>query len=159
MKSRFSEIHVHVVGKDRNQGVLAAQALALCIGDAVTFHGRQPNDRLRAMMAGADLFALPADTEAFGLVYLEAMQIGVPVIATTSGGLREVIKDGQGVLFVPPRNPTAVAAAVEAVASDPQAAARLGREGRKRAEAFTQNHMVDRIEALLRRWRVSPRQA
>ena len=50
------------------------------------------------MMAAADIFAMPSHVEAWGLVYLEAMRAGVPVIATARGGLAESFEDGEQVL-------------------------------------------------------------
>jgi glycosyltransferase involved in cell wall biosynthesis len=137
LRSRFPDIHLHVVGKDHNQPALAALAARLNLTLSVTFHGRQPNDKVRRMMAGADIFALPSVSEGFGLVYLEAMQAGTPVIATRIGGASEVFVENSEAVFVDPRNVGEMAQAIEKIASDKTFEQALREGGRKAASRLT----------------------
>ena len=141
-------LRVHVVGKDRNQSALAEKANQLGLNGAVTFHGWQPNERVRAMMAAAGVFALPSLTEGFGLVYLEAMRAGTPVVATSLGGAREVFCPGQEALFVPPGDPGALAGAILEIATVPETADRLRLRGREAACRFTVEAMAEKTEAV-----------
>ena len=118
LRSKFVRIHVHVIGRDRNQPFLEEQAHRLGISDCISFHGRQPNDKVRRIMAGADIFALPSATEGFGLVYVEAMQAGTPVIATRIGGAHEVFVENSEAVFVDPNDFGGLSQAIEKIASD-----------------------------------------
>ena len=115
---------------------IRARAEALGVADRVDLRGRQPDDALKAAYASADVFVLPAivdargDTEGLGVVLLEAMNFGVPVIASASGGIVDIVIDGETGLLVPPANDTALAAALGRIAADPALARRLGSEGR-----------------------------
>jgi glycosyltransferase involved in cell wall biosynthesis len=146
LKPRFPDICVHVVGKDRNQKALAIKARRLNISENVYFHGWQPNHKVIDMMAGADIFALPSLTEGFGIVYLEAMSVGTPVIATSTGGAGEVFANGSEALFVRPANVSDLADAIDKIASDPATAARLMEGGKSAAARFTIEEMVKRTE-------------
>jgi N-acetyl-alpha-D-glucosaminyl L-malate synthase BshA len=79
-------------GPDRPEA--AAEVGALGLSDRVVFLGKQ--DSVAELLACADLFLLPSDSESFGLSALEAMASGVPVVATAVGGLIEVVEDGRG---------------------------------------------------------------
>jgi glycosyltransferase involved in cell wall biosynthesis len=70
-------------------------------------------------LAKIDVLVLPSDAEGFGLVLIEAMAAGVPVIGTNVPGIRDVIEDGVSGLLVPPRNPRALATAIEKILNDP----------------------------------------
>ena len=104
-----------------------------------------------ALLADLDLFVLPSLWEGFGLVLLEAMAAGRPVVASAVGPVPEVVADGETGLLVPPGDPEALARAVVRVLRHPNLAARLGRAGRARAEAhFGLDGMVARTDALYR---------
>ena len=145
---QFPDVRVHVVGKDSNQSYLVTQARKLGIAEAVEFHGLQPNDQVRGMMIGADIFALPSFTEGFGLVYLEAMRARTPVIATSMGGAKEVFVDGKEALFVDPRNEKGLAMAIEKITSSPNTAYRLRKWGQAAAKRFAVDTMGKAIEEL-----------
>jgi glycosyltransferase involved in cell wall biosynthesis len=72
-----------------------------------------------------DVLVLSSDAEGFGLVLIEAMAAGVPVIGTNVSGIRDVIEDGASGLLVPPRNPRALANAIEKILTDPLLAGKL----------------------------------
>lgn len=82
-----------------------------------------------------DLLVLPSDAEGFGLVLIEAMAAGVPVIGTNVDGIRDVIRAGETGLLVPPRNPAALAAAIQRLAEDAQLRERLIDNARRDVEA------------------------
>lgn len=92
-------------------------------------------DDLPDLLSLADLFVSPALGEHFGRVLIEAMAMGKPVVATASGGVPEVVVDGETGLLVPPADPAALAEAVRALLEDPVRRRQLGEAGRARAEA------------------------
>lgn len=129
--------HLHVVGRDRRADRYHAMAAAFGIANRVTFHGHVENPDVRRMMAGADIFAMPSLVEAFGLVYLEAMRAGTPVIATAVGGASECFVHGEELLLVPPGDGRAVADLLLRLKGEEGLEARLREGGRKAAARFT----------------------
>jgi glycosyltransferase involved in cell wall biosynthesis len=84
-----------------------------------------------------DVAVVPSLTEAFGLVALEALACGVPVVATTAGGLKEIVIDGECGLLVPPGDTAALARALRLLLTDEQLRRRLSAAARLRAENFS----------------------
>ena len=87
---------------------------------SLTFHGRVSEDALDRFYANADLFVLPSEHdglafEGLGLVYLEALSYGLPVIGCFDSGAEDVIRDGVNGLLVPPGDPERLAAAIESI--------------------------------------------
>ena len=100
----------------------------------------------------ADVVVLSSTWEGFGLVLAEAGLHGRPVVATEVGGIPEVVKDGVNGLLVPPRDPDALAAALDRLLDDEALARRMGEAGRERArERFSVRVYVDKVEALYER--------
>jgi glycosyltransferase involved in cell wall biosynthesis len=89
-------------GPDRNR--LAAKAVQLGVGDRVAFAGRVPESEKAAHYRLADAFVMPGYGEGFGIVYLEALACGIPVLASTLDASREALLDGEMGLLVDPRN-------------------------------------------------------
>jgi glycosyltransferase involved in cell wall biosynthesis len=106
--------------------------LAALLGQAVVFAGRRPHEELPEWYALADVFAMPSTgAEPFPLPVLEAFACGLPVVATTQGGLPEAVLDGVNGRLVPPHDPVALAVALVELCSDRGLAAQLGQQGRK----------------------------
>ena len=120
------------------------------ICDAITFIGTIP--MVEETLVGADLFVLTSETESFGLAVLEAMACGVPVVATATGGLPEVVADGETGYLRPVGDVDALAAAALAILTDDDLARRFAAAGRRRAIAeFSQDKMVARYRSLYER--------
>jgi glycosyltransferase involved in cell wall biosynthesis len=101
----------------------------------VTFHGLLGREPLGELFAAATVFALPTLREAFGLSILEAMAFGLPVVASRIEAIPEIVADGETGLLVPPREATALAAAICELLRDPARARRMGAAGRQRVQA------------------------
>lgn len=113
---------------------LDALARSLGVRDHVTFRGQLGQHDMPAVYRSADVVVCAPWYEPFGIVPLEAMACGRPVVASSVGGLIDtVVEDATG-LHVTPRDEQAVAAAVAALLDDPARREALGRAGRKRAE-------------------------
>lgn len=93
-------------------------------------------DTMPAWFSAATLTIVPSRYEGFGLVALESLACGTPVVASHTGGLPEVVPPGAGML-VPPRSPAALADAVNAALSDPEALSRMAAEARASAARFS----------------------
>jgi len=112
-----------------HEGELRAQLGRLGLGDTVTFVGAQPQERLRTWYVAADASVLPSYYESFGMVALEAMACGSPVIASRVGGLQTTVRDRVTGVLVPDHDAAALADALARVLDDPDLRWRLGREG------------------------------
>ncbi len=126
-------VHLAIVGDGRLRHALEEQAAAEGLVDSVHFLGRVPHARVLALMARAQLFALPSWDEAFGLVYTEAMAQTTPVLATRGEGPEDFIEDGVSGYLVPARDPEAIAGVIAGVLDDPEGAAAIGGAGRATA--------------------------
>ncbi len=116
--------------------------------DNVDFIGSADQRRLALWYSAADVCAVPSLTESFGLVALEAMACGTPVVATRVGGLQTVVENGESGLLVPAGDYQALAEAIAEVLSDHRLRIHLAHGARDRAEVFTWRVVGDGIEAL-----------
>ena len=114
---------------DGHEADVRRRAAALGLGDAVTFVGAQPQERLRDWYVATDVTVLPSYYESFGMVALEAMACGSPVVASRVGGLQTTVRDGVTGLLVPEQDPCALAETITRVLGDGALRWRLGREG------------------------------
>jgi glycosyltransferase involved in cell wall biosynthesis len=118
----------------------AAQGMNLVVAgdgplrDQVPFaRGFVQHDELQELYARAAVVACPSRREGFGVACLEAMAHGRPVVATSVGGLLDLVVDGETGVVVPPRDPAALRSALERLLADPDLRRRLGMAGRERA--------------------------
>ena len=117
----------------------------------VRFEGRVDDGALRAAYAGCDLFVAPSRFESFGLVFLEAMREGRPVIGCMAGGMPEVIDADVSGLLVPPGDADALAAAILRLLGSGALRRSMGEAGLRRFQAlFTARHMAQASAALYR---------
>ena len=107
---------------------------SLGIRDHVWWLGVLPQGELPRYYGAADVFVLPSRYELFGIVMLEAMACGVPVVATRFGGPAEVIAHGETGFLVDPTDPEELAGAIEALLSNPELRREMGRRTRRAAE-------------------------
>lgn len=120
------------LGSDPEVHRLRALAREAGVADRVRFLGRVPCDRVPALMRSADVVLCPADYEPFGIVPLEAMACGRPVVASAVGGQLDTVADGETGRLVPPGDPRALAEAVAALLADPALRRAYGGAGRRR---------------------------
>ena len=100
------------------------------IASQVTLLGAVNSDRIRQHLQQAHVFVLASNQEAIGVAYMEAMACGCPTIGTKVGGVGELIRDGQNGLLVAPKDPQALAAAIERIAQDEALSRALSKAGR-----------------------------
>jgi glycosyltransferase involved in cell wall biosynthesis len=119
------------VGDGPLRAQLLAQARELGVADRMEFLGYR--DDIPSLLAACDLAVLPSRYEGLPISLIEAMAAGRPVVATNIGGTRELVRDGETGVLVPPDDPAALAAAIRALVSRPGELRRLGNAGRARA--------------------------
>ncbi len=137
------EVDVVVIGGDgppaTDPTIARYRALAASLGVAaqVRFTGPVERARMPDVLSDLDLVVCCPWYEPFGLVALEAMASGLPVVATRVGGLAETVVHDVTGLLVPPRDPAALAEAIGVLATDPARRSRMGMSGRRRALRYS----------------------
>ena len=125
-----------VVGEGPEREALIALATSLGVGDRVELTGALSPSEVRTHYATGGIFVMPAVTdwkgeqEGFGMVIVEAMAYGLPVVASRSGGIPDIIRDGENGLLVPERDVAALADAIQRVIDDGALAGRLAASAR-----------------------------
>jgi len=116
------------------------------------FHGHLDDASLSQLYAACTVFVAPSLYESFGLVYLEAMRYGKAVIGCSTGGIPEVVRDGETGLLVTPDEPQALARAIARLLDDPALCHRLGESARRVvAEEFSSRLMAERTVSFYER--------
>ncbi|HEV8310691.1 MAG TPA: glycosyltransferase [Methylomirabilota bacterium] len=137
-----TDLRLVVVGGDKeetwNGGPARLRRLAdqLGVGAAVDFRGPQPQDILPDYYAAADLCLMPSLYESFGMVALEAMACGVPVVGSRVGGLTVTVQDGTTGLLVPEGDVTALADGITGLLEDEERRRKLGAQAAEWARGF-----------------------
>lgn len=131
--SRGRDVELVVIGDGPLRPLLEQRASSLGLGAKVRWCGHVTDPQ--RLLSECHALVQPSLEEGFGIAVLEAMALSLPVVATRVGGLVDVIDDGVTGLLVLPRQPSALAAAIERLDREPALAERLGRAGRERVRA------------------------
>ncbi|MFM7223946.1 MAG: glycosyltransferase, partial [Actinomycetota bacterium] len=134
------------VGQGPLAETLAAERDERGLADRFTFLGYRAD--APAVMAGFDVFCLASRHEGLPVVLMEALALGLPVVATTAGGVAELVTDGVDAVLVPPARPEALAAALVDLLRDPARRAALGRAASARAADLDVTDAILRVEAV-----------
>lgn len=148
------KFEIRIVGEGDLTEELKAQAAQL-EGDknaaSIVFTGKLVAPELAREYREANVFVLPAivdhkgDTEGLGVVLIEAMELGLPIVASDVGGIPDVVVNNESGILVPEKDPVALADAIKRIESDPQYTARLLEGARNRiAEHFTWDNITRR---------------
>ena len=133
------------IERDRIKGIVNKLGLS----DITTFPGQLGNSNLHLYYAAADVCVIPSHYEPFGLVTLEAMASGIPVVASKVGGLQFTVVPEVTGLLVPPKDEEAFAQAIDRILANPEWANQLGQTGRQRVEiAFSWDSVGATLSAL-----------
>jgi glycosyltransferase involved in cell wall biosynthesis len=143
--------------EDARQVALQDLAKSLGIERHVIFKGYVPGSEFAQLFSAASALIFPSLHEGFGIPPLEAMRLGVPVLTSDAGSLREIVN--QGGLLADPRKPVEIAAAMQKLASSEELRGDLRRRGLERAKSFSFQAEVTRLAdnfvqtaALAKRW-------
>ena len=134
------------VGQGPLQAEVERRSAELRLGDRFRFLGFRA-DATR-FMAGFDIFALSSDIEGLPVAVMEAKALGLPIVATTVGGLPGAIRDGVDGLLVPPRRPDELALALTRLLDSPNLVQELGRASGGSAHHYDARNAVRRLEEL-----------
>jgi glycosyltransferase involved in cell wall biosynthesis len=147
--SGLPPVHLVVAGGGELLDDFRARAEASGVADRAHFLGPVPHRDLPDVLRAADLFLLPTEPpESFGIVLIEAMACGLPVVATEYPGVRAVIDEGETGLLVPPDDATAIAAAIRRLSdAGVDGRRRMGAAGRAKCELrWSWPRLLDRMD-------------
>jgi D-inositol-3-phosphate glycosyltransferase len=133
---------------NEEMGRLKRLRAELGIGDLVVFLGAQDQDTLNVYYSAAEVLVMPSHYESFGMVALEAMACGTPVIASKVGGLAFTVQDGVTGFHVPDRDPEALAARISLILRDAALRQRLGQQAAEWAQRYNWPAIANQIVAL-----------
>jgi phosphatidyl-myo-inositol dimannoside synthase len=139
----FADLAYVIAGDGSDRPRLEAKAHRLGVADRVVFTGYVPESEKPDLYRAAHAFAMPGHGEGFGIVFLEAMACGIPVVASTMDGSREAVREGALGLVVNPTDPVALRAALRAALTRPRGIVPDG------LEYFDMNHFERRVHAIL----------
>jgi glycosyltransferase involved in cell wall biosynthesis len=143
----FSNLRLEIAGSGPQRDDLERELYRLGLAGQVRFLGWQRD--LRPIFGSWDIFAMPSLDEGFPMATLEAMAEGLPVVATSVGGLPEIVEDGQTGYLVPPSDVAALTRRLRLLLLDPKGRQAMGAAGRQRArEHFSVDRMVAEIAAI-----------
>jgi glycosyltransferase involved in cell wall biosynthesis len=155
LATRQPNAYLLVVGSQEEKDRLAPEAVRV-LAEHPRIRTKEFCDRteLAPLYAAIDIFTLPTRREGFGVTPLEAQAMRVPVVVSDIDSCREGTREGEGGLFVPPRDPAALAAALEKLVGDPELRRRMGQRGRRWVEErfderdMTRAVLVHRLQLL-----------
>lgn len=146
LRARGTDARLCIVGDGDQRAALEQKTRAQNLETVVEFSGMRPQSELPNLYAQCDVFVLSSVREGMGLVLAEALLCGAPVIATNSGGVTDIVRDGETGLLFPERDANALADALEKYARDLQYAARLAENGRALVmERFTPSRVAEQF--------------
>ncbi|MFC7135274.1 glycosyltransferase family 4 protein [Salinibaculum sp. GCM10025337] len=148
-ESEFTDVELLIAGSGRQRKALERQASELGVADDVHFLGHVSRERLPRLYSSADLTLFLSTYEGFGLVFMESLAAGTPVIGVAIGGFPDLVTDGQEGILVE-RDAKAIARAIESLADAPEQIREMGRHARKLAEGHTWDAVAEETEHVYR---------
>lgn len=152
---QYVDARLVIVGSGPLEETLKELTASLSLTKKVVFLGPKNHRELRSIYASADIFAAPSitakngDVEGFGLVILEAMASGLPVVASASGGITDIIVHGKNGLLSPEQNIDALALQLNRLLSEKSLYQKLSAASLKTAEQFDYSHVAEKYRKLI----------
>ncbi|MDD5233210.1 MAG: glycosyltransferase family 4 protein [Syntrophales bacterium] len=137
-----------ILGSGELEDDLKELALALGIENNVIFPGWRPD--VAAVLAAFDVFAFPSLNEGMGKAVVEAMSMGLPVVASRIGGIPDLVEEGLNGVLVPAADPRALATSILDMLGDPEKRNCMGQRGKTKASSFGTDSMIEKVDRLYR---------
>lgn len=149
LRASYPDAHLLIVGAGPLVETITADIQQRGLGGQVHLLGSRRD--VPRILHAADAFVLSSHWEPLGMVYLEAAACGLPCVGTDVDGAREAVKDGETGLMVDPQHPEGLAAALGRLAGDPVLRAQMGRAGREKSLAFSEETFLAAVDDLYQR--------
>lgn len=145
VKNEFPEVQLEIIGDGPYRRHLESMVKKLKLQDQVSFSGFVAN--IEKYLTKFDLYVQPSLSESFGLAIVQAMSVGLPVVASNAGGIPEVVTDGKSGILVEPAKPKLLAAAIVEILRDPSRSKKMGETARREAQIrFNLKDMIRELE-------------
>jgi glycosyltransferase involved in cell wall biosynthesis len=148
LRQSGEDVFLILLGEGERRGELEERARRLKLSGNIRFLGWRPDVAL--VMASFDIFCLPSLNEGMGKVLVEAMAMGLPVVASDVGGIKDLVHHGENGLLVPPGDAAALAETLRVLCGDPEKRSRMGAAGRLLAPLYGSDKMLKKIDTLYR---------
>lgn len=142
----MSEVELVIVGDGIERSRLEELADKLDLHGNIQFAGQVPQERVPSIMHRADAFVLPSLSESFGIVNLEAMAAGLPIIATKVGGIPEIVNEGVNGYLVNAKRPDEIADRILMLLRNDEVREKISVNNREKAEMFTWGRVAEKVE-------------
>jgi phosphatidyl-myo-inositol dimannoside synthase len=143
LRCSVPDVHLVLVGGGDDLPRLKDLAAELGLGSSVRFFDRLSREQLAACYAHADVFALPSTGEGFGIVFLEAMAFGLPVVGAAAGGVTDIVKGDVNGRLVPGKDIATLVRTLDHLLRDGAMRATLGKKG---AEIVREKYRFEAFE-------------
>lgn len=150
---RVPEVHLVFVGKGRMRRELEKLSIKEGIQNHVTFAGFIKEGLKPLYYKASDIFVIPStgEHESFGIVNLEAMASGLPIVASRIGGIPDIVNDGENGLLVPPGNPDALAEAIVYLLKNENVRENMANDGRKKVRNYSWDKIAEQTEKIYKK--------
>ncbi len=139
------DAEVLLVGDGPDRAAVQRRIAELGLQDRVRLTGFKPHDEVPAVLRHGDVLVLPSTYEELGSVLVEGMRAGLPIVGSATGGIPEVVRDGETGVLCPPGDAAAFATAIDGLLADPARARRLGDAGAARAKDYSWARLAPRV--------------
>ena len=154
VRKQVGNVKLLLIGQGADKDSLQDLVRQRNLTEQVLFLGAEDHEHVLAFMNVSDLFVLPSLEEAFGIVLVEAMSQGLPVVATDVQGVPSIVKDGINGYLVPPRDEKALAARIISLLENTQLAKEMGERNQRDSAQYRWECLADRYMDIYERLRI-----
>lgn len=138
-----------IIGDGPLKSSLSALAQTYKLSDRVQFLGQVEEEKKLQILSVATMYVSAAQHEGFGIVFLEAMDAGLPIVAANDGGQRDFLQHGENAFLIAPHDPAGVSRAVTTLIQHPDIRKKMGKKNRQDVQEYYLGNTVSRIEDIL----------
>jgi L-malate glycosyltransferase len=142
LSSRYPQICVTIIGEGSEKESLESLAEKMEISDKINFLGRIEYKKIASYYQEASVFVLPSLNEGMSNAMLEALASGLPILATDTGGTKELVKDGENGFIIKTKDSDDIADKIEILIKDKKLCQKMGEKSREKAESMSWNNVA-----------------
>jgi glycosyltransferase involved in cell wall biosynthesis len=146
IKNNYSNVKLVIIGDGTEKHELEKLVIEFGLSDCVSFVGKVSNHKISQYMIESDIFVLPSLSEGFGIVLLEAMASGLPIIASNVGGIPSLIQNGVNGFLVEPGNPEKIAEKILFLFNDRETMIKISEGNKKAVEKYDWEKIAVQLE-------------
>ena len=146
IRQDIPEVRLLIVGDGEDKKKLTEFVEKSDLKKYVHFAGKIENEKIPAYMAKSDVFVLPSLSEGFGIVVIEAMASGLPIIATNVGGLPDIIKDGENGFLIQPKRPEEIAKKINIIFKNDKLREKIRKNNKEKSKKYSWNIIAKDLE-------------